>query len=154
MFKKIGLGSTSPRTVIGGLVSVVMLALSLPLATAAQAADDYRIKLPHSAELGGTSETGGPDGWIKFRAVYSCAPRVGTVYLIGMVSQGQLRDFEYEEVVTCDGKTHRVTVVTSAYLCVPGGFCSKPPRATITAVFYQPQTWIFGPLVERTVILR
>lgn len=138
---------TSPKV---SVVTAVILALSLLFAASAQGADEHRITLPHSAEITGIGGHG-----VEFTALYSCAPRLGTVYLAGVVHQDGGGDTDYYEVVTCDGKPHTTRVVEGADLCeIPGEPCFVPGPATITATFYQPTTWNFGPQINLAVILR
>jgi hypothetical protein len=130
-------------------IAAVVIALPLLFAPAAQSADEHQINLPHSAEIIASGYG------VEFMAVYSCAPRLGPVYLAGIVSQVRGGDTDYYEDVTCDGKPHRVRVVEGADLCEdPDEPCFVPGRATITATFYQEATWNFGPRVDQTVILR
>lgn len=129
--------------------TAVVLVVSLLFAASAQGADENRITLPRSAEITNSYGTG-----VEFRIIYSCAPRLGTVYLAGVVNQRGGGDTDYYEVATCDGDPHTTTVSEGADLCEPGDPCFVPGPATISATFYQEETWNFGPRVVETVTLR
>jgi hypothetical protein len=111
-------------------IAAVSLTLVLLMAPVAQGAETDQITIAPTGALS-------PEGWAEVKVAYSCAPRPGTTtYLDSAVIQtwgrnGEFGTSSFDDLsgpLTCDGRTHRIWVVSGADL-EPYHFVLGPAQA-------------------------